>query len=66
MHFHPFARPIIGLQGGFYFAPPPPPTPPITFLMIFSLSIILPWVPADVLKLILGISSTDLWSQATY
>ena len=25
MHFHPFARPIIGLQGGFYFAPPPPP-----------------------------------------
>ena len=27
---------------------PPPPTPPITFLMIFSLSIILPWVLADV------------------
>ena len=25
IHFHPFARPIIGLQGGFYFAPPPPP-----------------------------------------
>ena len=22
IHFHPFARPIIGLQGGFYFAPP--------------------------------------------
>ena len=45
---------------------PPPPTPPITFLMIFSLSIILPWVLADVLKLILGISRTDVWSQASF
>ena len=45
---------------------PPPPTPPITFLMIFYLSIILPWVLADVLKLILGISRTDVWSQASF
>ena len=46
--------------------PPPPPTPPITFLMILSLSIILLWVLADVLKLILGISRTDVWSQASF
>ena len=45
---------------------PPPPTPPITFLMIFSLSIIRPWVLADVLKLILGISRADVWSQASF
>ena len=37
IHFGLFARPIIGFQAGFYFAPPPPPTPPpITLLMVLS------------------------------
>ena len=65
-----FARPIIGLQAG-YSAPSPPPPPPSPhhsschffngpFLINNSL------VLADVLKSILGISRTDLWSQASF
>ena len=48
-------------------SPPPSPStpPPITFLMVLSLSTI-PWFLADVLKSILGISRTDLWSQASF
>ena len=52
-------------QGSILPSPPPPTTPPITFLIVLSLSTI-PWFLADVLKSILGISRTDPWRQANF
>ena len=65
--FPPFRQANHWLARRVLLCPPPPlPTPSITFLMILSLPIILLWVLADVLKLILGISRTDVWSQASF
>ena len=63
--FQPFRRADHRLSRRL-FCPSPSPTPPlITFLMVLSLSRI-PWFLADVLKSILGISRTDLWSRASF
>ena len=64
--FPPFRQANHWLARRVLLCPFPTPTPPITFLMILSLSIILLWVLADVLKLILAISRTDVWSQASF